>query len=148
MLDQITEIVLPNIQILFSLDMEPGPARRLSWIVPYDDTSFMVFNATASVGHDDVFDAVIMTPDGKTWSQMSEEEHQDYPGDFEAQSSQGVKTLHSEEHLFDSDKGIVMLRRLHLKQIDAVKQGKDPIGVTFDESNATHTVRGGNFIVG
>jgi len=38
---------------------------------------------------------------------MWEAEHQDYPGDFEAQGSQGPVTLHSEEHLFGSDKGVI-----------------------------------------
>ena len=39
---------------------------------------------------------------GKLWGELSEEEHQRFPGDYEAQVSQGPIALHSEEHLAPS----------------------------------------------
>lgn len=89
-----------------------------------------------------------MTPDGETWSQMSAEEHQDYPGDFEAQGSQGPILLHSEEHLFGSDRGVVMLRKLTLGQIDAVMDGKDPASVALHEADALIRIGAGNYYLG
>ena len=85
-------------------------------------------------------------PGGKLWSEMSEAEHQRYPDDYEAQVGQGARTLHSEEHLGHTDKGIIMLRKLLLKQADAVAKGKDPLGVRFDPRKALVTTYAGNFL--
>jgi hypothetical protein len=82
---------------------------------------------------------------GKTWAQMSDAEHQDTPGDFEAQAGQGAISLHSEEHLATSDRGIVMVRRMLKEQMKLVAEGGDPIGVAFDPAQATIHVRSGNF---
>ena len=49
-----------------------------------------------------------------------------------AQESQGVIADRSREHLASSDQGITMLRRMLLDSIDAVRAGKDPIGVIRD----------------
>src|SRR6202011_1667294 len=35
---------------------------------------------------------------GKFWSDMTEQEHQRFPGDYEAQVGQGAVTFHSQEH--------------------------------------------------
>ena len=53
----------------------------------------------------------------KPWIEMTLAERQSAPSDWEAQMSQGPITLHSEEHLATSDKGIAMLRRLLRQQI-------------------------------
>jgi hypothetical protein len=54
------------------------------------------------------------------------------PSDYEAQTGQGAVTLHSEEHLTSSDRGIVMLRRSLRAQIGRVMAVEDPVGVIFD----------------
>ncbi|MGG2362827.1 hypothetical protein ACE4Z5_28500, partial [Salmonella enterica] len=61
---------------------------------------------------------------GKLWEEMTEAEHQRFPGDYEAQVGQGPITLHSDEHLATTDQGIVMLRRLLQRQLDAVAEGR------------------------
>ncbi len=66
--------------------------------------------------------------EGKTWSEMTEDEHRRFPGDYEAQSTQGSIPAHSDEHLAGSDKGLVMLRRLLARQIRVVQEGGDPEG--------------------
>ena len=73
----------------------------------------------------------------KMWSEMTEDEHQQFPTDWEAMVSQGPITLHSDEHLAMSDKGVAMLRRLLRQQIKLVQDGGDPIGVTFDPATAS-----------
>ena len=73
---------------------------------------------------------------GKTWPELTPEEHQKYPGDVEAQVGQGPITFHSEEHLMSSDQGVSMLRILLKKQIDIVAAGGDPCGVAFNEADA------------
>ena len=81
----------------------------------------------------------------KLWAEMSEEEHQSFPMDYEAQAGQGPITLSSEEHLATSDKGIVMLRRRLREQIELVHNGGDPIGVSFDPARAVFKVEAVNF---
>ena len=82
---------------------------------------------------------------GMRWGTMTEEEHQRFPGDYEAQAGQGRISLHSEEHLATSDRGIVMQRRLLARQMQVVAEGGDPLGVKFDPDGALVNVRSGNF---
>jgi phenylpropionate dioxygenase-like ring-hydroxylating dioxygenase large terminal subunit len=143
-LHRIAQCTLPNIISIGSLDGGAGMGRRLNWIVPVDDVSWMSFAISRGPEPSNDFGAVVLTPEGKIWSQMSESERQRYPGDFEAQSSQGSITLHSAEHLGKSDKGIIMLRRLVLKQIAAVREGRAPVR-TGEGEEALVRVRGGGF---
>ncbi|MGH8259139.1 MAG: aromatic ring-hydroxylating dioxygenase subunit alpha, partial [Steroidobacteraceae bacterium] len=66
-------------------------------------------------------------------------------GDYEAQAGQGPISLHSEEHLVTSDRGIMMQRRMLMQQMEIVAKGGDPIGVAFDPASALVKVRSGNF---
>lgn len=144
-MDRIGQCILPNMNAIAAVSLAEGVTDTIGWAVPLDDTSFLGFHVTVTNERRSQFDAVAMTPDGKTWSEMSEAEHQLYPGDFEAQSSQGPITLHSEEHLVTSDLGIGMLRRLMTRQIKAVENGGDPVGVTFNEDDAVIRVAAGNY---
>ena len=49
-----------------------------------------------------------------------------------AQETQGAIADRTKEHLATSDQGILMLRKMIRDSIDAVQQGKDPIGVIRD----------------
>jgi hypothetical protein len=83
---------------------------------------------------------------GKLWEELTEEEHQVYPGDYEAMVSQGPVAKHSDEHLATTDRGIVMLRRLLQKQLDVVQAGGDPAGVSFDPDAAPVAFTSGNWL--
>jgi hypothetical protein len=56
-----------------------------------------------------------------------------------AQETQGVIADRSKEHLATSDQGILMLRKMIRDAIDAVAQGRDPIGVIRDTRRAAIT---------
>ena len=84
---------------------------------------------------------------GKLWADLTPEEHQQFPGDWEAQVGQGPITLHSDEHLATSDQGVVMLRRLLQRQLDAVASGGDPAGVGFDPAAPPVVFEAGNYIL-
>ncbi len=84
---------------------------------------------------------------GKLWEEMSEAEHQQYPNDVEAMVSQGVIAKHSEERLVSSDRGIAMLRRLLREQLQALEEGRDPAGVSFDPNAAPVQFTAGNFLL-
>jgi len=83
---------------------------------------------------------------GKLWEELSDEEHQRFPGDHEAMVSQGVIAKHSEEHLATTDRGIVMLRRLLQAQLDAVAAGRDPAGLSFDPDAPPVRFSAGNYL--
>ena len=84
---------------------------------------------------------------GKLWEELSEEEHRAFPGDYEAQVSQGRIAWHSEEHLRTTDKGVAMLRRVLQRQLDAVARGEDPAGVSHDVDAPPVRFEAGNYLV-
>jgi phenylpropionate dioxygenase-like ring-hydroxylating dioxygenase large terminal subunit len=142
---RISCLLLPNVASVPDVELNPSRSSSISWIVPVDDTHHQGFRAIRTrEPSDDVLFKPLMYRD-KTWNQMTPEERRDIPGDFEAQGGQGPLTLDSEEHLGTSDRGIIMLRRLMLKQLDAVAAGDDPMGVIFDPDRATLSVPSGNF---
>ncbi len=144
-IDRINQIMLPNMSSFPSPDLTPGKARGAQWWVAFGDTSNVLFNV--QVTNSPVLERrhVPLTPDGRPWADLTEEEHQDYPDDFEAQVGQGPITLHSEEHLARSDVGVVMLRRLLEQQIRLVQEGGDPIGVSFTDEDAKLDLLSGTF---
>jgi len=146
-MDRVGQRILPNTISIADASLDDGPARSVDWAVPVDDTGFVGFALSVGCEMDLQLDSVSMTPDGKTWSRISEEDHQAYPGDFGAQGSQGAITLHSEEHLAQSDRGVVMLCRLVLKQIASVRIEKDPAGMAFSEEGASIRISAGSFLM-
>ena len=82
----------------------------------------------------------------KTWFELSDEEHQRYPGDYEAQVSHCDITFHSEEHLASSDKGVTLFRRKFRQAISDVADGKDPEGIRRGDDLLVH-VRTRNFVI-
>lgn len=140
--DRISSWLMPNIMSVPDIQFRPGASSNVAWIVPVDDSSYV----TASVMKlPKGAEGPGMRINGKLWGEMSEAERQRFPGDFEAQSGQGRISLHSEEHLVTSDRGIMMQRRMLEKQIEVVAAGGDPLGVNFDPAKAVHAVRSGNF---
>jgi hypothetical protein len=145
-LDRVSPLLFPNIISTPDVELAPGPTTTVGWVVPVDDTHHRRFHAMKVPRNLKGRPRQMYTEKRpKPWLEMSEQERQDVPGDWEAQGSQGPITLHSEEHLASSDKGIAMLRRLLRQQIRIVQQGDDPIGVTFDPAKALYRTEGGNF---
>ncbi|MGU7783275.1 Rieske 2Fe-2S domain-containing protein [Burkholderia sp. PU8-34] len=142
-MDRINSALLPNISAIPTITLSEGRGNMIGWHVAVDDSHFRVFFA-ARVTKPGRFDGYKMH-NGKRWTELTATERQDYPGDFEAQSGQGAVTLHSEEHLATSDRGIAMLRRMMKQQIKIVAEGGDPIGVNFDPEKALVEIRSGNF---
>lgn len=106
-------------------------AERIVFTVPVDDTNTMNMawrRVPENEGYDRKKGAAPMRT-YETWLQKSYEERQRTPGDYEAQTSQGSITIHAEEHLASSDRGVIMLRNLIRSGIRAVQKGEDPLGV-------------------
>jgi phenylpropionate dioxygenase-like ring-hydroxylating dioxygenase large terminal subunit len=145
-LDRISPMLFPNIISTPDVQLAPGPTTTMGWVVPVDDTHHRRFHSMKVPKDLKGRPRQMYTETRpKPWIEMTEEERQAWPSDWEAQMSQGSITLHSAEHLATSDKGIAMLRRLLRQQIRLVKDGGDPIGVTFDPDKAFFKTGGGNF---
>jgi nitrite reductase/ring-hydroxylating ferredoxin subunit len=157
--DRITPALMPNIRSVPGVMLNLGPSTHVVWTVPVDDTSHYLFQAgrvkkdfkdmanlfrtTRPVRYtDDDADRTPTRP--KLWSELTPEEIQRYPSDWEAQVGQGPITLHSEENLATTDIGVVMLRRLLRQQIRIVQAGGDPMGVSFDPDEPVIKLGGHN----
>jgi phenylpropionate dioxygenase-like ring-hydroxylating dioxygenase large terminal subunit len=143
-----TLILVPDQQLT-----RTGPTAYIRWLTPVDDNHHCIFHAMRVAPGEDgqaVFDRSSRPmPMGneKLWSEMTDEEHQLFPTDWEAMCSQGRIEEHLDENLETSDRGIVLLRRLMKRQIDTVRDGGDPIGVSFDPSRDTYKTDAGNYFL-
>lgn len=116
--------------------------------MPSDDTSHRLFFSIRSNDPQRMVGFVIgITQNGKQNHELTDEERQKFPGDAEAQGSQGAITLDSEETLATSDRGVVMLRRMLLSMADDVEAGRDPINIVRDPS-VVHRTESGLFTLG
>ena len=148
MLHRITEVRIPTIRVIPTPTLSVlGPTNNLSWAVPIDVGRTRVY-AMLRKPKDQPAQGLPVYGDGKSWFDLSEEEHQRYPGDYETQVGQGPVTLHSQERLSSTDRGVSMVRRQFVEQVRRVAAGEDPVGVSFDESEAVETVIAGNYIIG
>src|SRR6185369_9214586 len=144
---RISEAVLPTLLVIPNPRIEGyGRVETIGWVLPIDDTSFRIFTAGRVRSAGDIA-RVRSRLNGKLWEDLTEAEHQRFPGDYEAQVGQGAIALHSEEHLVSSDRGVSMVRRILRRQLEALAEGRDPIGVAFDEDAPPTRLEAGNFLV-
>jgi phenylpropionate dioxygenase-like ring-hydroxylating dioxygenase large terminal subunit len=143
---RVTEAALPTLRVV------PNPrvaqfarVESIGWVLPIDDHSFRIYVA-GRVKQSGEIGRMRSKFNGKFWWDMTEAEHQAFPGDYEAQVGQGPITLHSEEHFGQSDRGILMIRRLLSDQLETVAAGRDPIGVNFDPDAGPVVFEAGNYI--
>jgi hypothetical protein len=117
----------------------------MGWLVPIDDTHHRTFHITRMPLDFEGVPLVTAPILEKNWSDMTEEERWVMPGDWEIQKGQGPITLHSEEQLGSSDKGVSMLRRKLREQIQVVLDGGDPVDVYFEKTAPPFDIGAGNF---
>jgi phenylpropionate dioxygenase-like ring-hydroxylating dioxygenase large terminal subunit len=143
---RVTQAVFPTLRVV----PNPRVARfarveSIGWVLPIDDTSFRIYVAGRVKSQGEI-GRMRSKFNGKFWWDMTEAEHQKYPGDYEAQVGQGAITIHSEEHFGQSDRGVLMVRRMLRDQLDALAAGRDPVGVSFDPNAAPIAFEAGNYI--
>ncbi len=133
---RVTEAVVPTLRVVANPRVaQYGMVESIGWTLPIDDTHYRIYVA-GRVREKGELAKFKSRYNGKTWAELTPEEHQQFPGDVEAQVGQGAITFHSEEHLMSSDQGVSMLRVLLQKQIDIVAAGGDPVGVAFNAESA------------
>jgi phenylpropionate dioxygenase-like ring-hydroxylating dioxygenase large terminal subunit len=126
---------------------DAGGSKSLSIFTAVDDMHMRAF-VTARV--DENFSGLfegLGIESLKPWTQMSVDERQDDPRDYEAQATQGPDGVqrHSEEHLVRSDGGIVLQRKVLKREIAKVADGEDPINTAFVEGTEVITAASCNF---
>ena len=143
---RVTEAALPTLRVV------PNPrvaqfarVELIGWVLPIDDISFRIYVAGRVKNTGDIA-RMRSKFNGKDWWEMGEEEHQRYPGDYEAQVGQGPITIHSEEHFAQSDRGVLIMRRMLEEQLAHLAAGRDPIGVSFDPAAQPIVFEAGNYI--
>ena len=140
---RVTEAVLPTIRAVASPHAAATEScSLLGWVLPIDDTSFRIYSAGRVRTSGDL-DLIRSYFNGRPWSDLTPEEHRDFPGDYEAQVSQGAITLHSEEHLASSDRGVGMLRRMFDRQLKLIEAGGDPMNAVRDANAPVVTLEAG-----
>jgi len=144
---RVTEVVMPTLRVVPNPRVAKyGRVESIGWVLPIDDTNFRIYVAgrVTEKGELSRFRSKMA---GKFWWDLTEEEHQKFPGDYEAQVSQGRITFHSEEHFATSDKGIALLRRFLEQQLKLIAEGGDPACVAFNEQDAYLRLEAGQEIV-
>jgi nitrite reductase/ring-hydroxylating ferredoxin subunit len=145
-LHRISELMVPNLRIVPDPRVRRlGLSHSISWVLPIDDTHFRIYTI-GRVTDPDELGKSRSTFDGKPWAELTEAEHRQMPGDYEAQAGQGPITFHSEEHLASTDRGVTMLRRLLARQVEAVARGEDPVGTVRDGAEHMVATSAGNFL--
>ncbi|MEO5881548.1 MAG: aromatic ring-hydroxylating dioxygenase subunit alpha, partial [Caldimonas sp.] len=128
-LHRVTEAAMPTLRVVPSPRLGSfGPVESIGWVLPIDDSSFRIYVAGRVKQPGDI-GRMRSKMNGKFWWELSEAEHRDFPGDYEAQVSQGRIAAHSAEHLRTSDRGVALLRRFLREQLAALARGDDPSGV-------------------
>jgi nitrite reductase/ring-hydroxylating ferredoxin subunit len=142
---RVTEAAMPTLRVVPSPRVgRYGRVESVGWVLPIDDTHYRIYVA-GRVARNGELAAMRSRMNNRLWHELSEEEHRDFPGDYEAQTGQGEITLHSEEHFGTTDKGIAFLRRFLERQLRTVAEGGDPAGVAFTEEAAYTVFEAGNY---
>src|SRR6201986_3495331 len=124
---RVTETALPTLRVV------PNPrvaqfarVEWIGWTLPIDETSFRIYGAGRVKNAGDI-SRMRSKFNGKFWWDMTEEEHQRFPGDYEAQVGQGEVTVHSEEHFGQSDRGVLMVRRMLADPLEGLDPDPGPL---------------------
>lgn len=136
---RMAENVHPNMQQVPPVwengrDVHPFDGPMMTrWIVPIDDEKTMLIELRHISEEDEATPAWwadgTMLPAQVPISD-SLEEQQRQPGDYEAQGSQRSIAVHGLEHLGATDRGVIVYRRQIRQGIQAVKEGRDPLGLS------------------
>lgn len=134
---RVTEAAMPTLRVVPSPRLARSErVESIGWVLPIDDTHFRIYVAGRVEQPGDI-GRMRSTMNGKLWWQLSEAEHRDFPGDYEAQVSQGPIAAHSAEHLRTSDRGVALLRRFLREQLRRVAAGEDPAAIARAGADAT-----------
>jgi len=150
---RLNELVLPNFTQAGAAFATDGTEQRYygrsafaRWVVPVDDENTIAL-AWANFGERgdppewNTSEGPELIEQGEVFDR-SYEQRQRFPADAEAVEGMGVITVHENEHLAPSDKGIALMRRRLREQIRAVARGEQPDRATEIEMTPIPTYGG------
>ncbi|MEX2202285.1 MAG: aromatic ring-hydroxylating dioxygenase subunit alpha [Dongiaceae bacterium] len=138
---RVNEMVFPNFTQAGALFACDGTAPRyfgrsafVRWVVPIDDTNTVAyawgcFGDRADPPEWNTQEGLQLIEQGELFDRTYDV-RQRFPGDLEAVEGMGEITIHKNEHLVPSDRGIALMRRVLRQQIRDVKNGaraKQPV---------------------
>jgi phenylpropionate dioxygenase-like ring-hydroxylating dioxygenase large terminal subunit len=143
---RITEAVMPTLRVVPNPRVGGyGKVESIGWVLPIDDAHFRIY-VSGRVRERDELGRMRSKMNGKFWWDLSADEHQRFPGDYEVQTGQGPITFHSEEHLAAGDKGVALLRRFLEQQLKKMADSEDPACVAYDGQSAYVNLEAGNWL--
>ncbi len=112
------------------------------WTLPVDDTHSINFYISHILDNDPM--PFSKRRELEAFGQNGDRPYRDrqwIPGDYDAMVSQGAEGLnpHELEHLGSQDRGVTMFRRFIRRGIEAVQEGRDPVGFFMDQSEVPPT---------
>lgn len=150
---RVTEAFVPNVRLVPSPAVgeegqDYGPGGVLSWVVPLDDMTTRFFSLVPVQLRDDGSPYPLRRSRfaGRNWEELSEAEHRRMPGDYEAQVGQGPITIHADEHLVMSDRGVMMLRRRLKELLRSNGDGEALPGIDVSKTDILIETEAGNFL--
>ena len=130
--------MLPNIHQTPPFLQEDGTQEKIFsrpiitwWAVPVDDTHTLVtgllhIHESVQMSMEEIDKAIFATQT----ADRPYEERQRKPGDYDALVGQRPIAIHALEHLGSTDRGVIMFRKQVREGIRAVKNGRDPKGLS------------------
>jgi hypothetical protein len=134
---RVNELIMPNFTQAGALFATDGTAPRYfgrsaftRWVVPLTDTSTMAigwanFGERGDPPSRNTPQDIQLIEQGELFDRPYEQ-RQRYPSDQEAVEGMGPITIHKNEHLAPSDKGIALMRRRLRQEIRKVQKGEAP----------------------
>lgn len=117
-----------------------GRPNATHWVVPIDDRTTLNIDIRHFDERDQIDERKLeLVKFGQT-DDRPYEERQRLPADFDAQTGQGPIAIHAREHLGNTDRGVVMLRRMIRQGIRDVQEGRDPLGIVREEGGVIPTL--------
>jgi nitrite reductase/ring-hydroxylating ferredoxin subunit len=107
------------------------PAHHVTWVVPMDDYTTKRYYLLFEDKRNPMIDLQRKRGFGQA-NDRPYEERQRFPGDYEMMTSQGKIAIHAYENLTPTDYGVIGLRQMFRDGVQAVKEGRDPLGVVRD----------------
>jgi 5,5'-dehydrodivanillate O-demethylase len=141
---KVSHFIFPSHSRYFGARVDDDPSHNCNLRVPVDDHTTLTFSIRVREAHGEGESTILQgfaprepgnyerVEDG-WWGIASREQ------DRAAQESQGPIADRSREVLGNSDRGVVMFRRLVSDAIDAVQNGDDPPGIIRDRDDALIT---------
>ena len=146
---RISQVIMPNMNGTAGVTDEDLGRAALSWTVPSDDTSYVLFGLVRidtesphQSGEIGMLRDEWGPEHGKPFAEWSLEDHQRWQTDYVAQKGQGDISLHSEEHLMAGDKGTALSRRFFREQAEKVARGEHPVGAEPGKSYRVEVLAG------